>query len=509
LVKYRRFIPAPALAAGLIVFGAGLVLYGRTMLRDVGTWDTAEFQAIGPVLGIAHPTGYPTYTLLAWLASVVLQPFGDPALRANLLSVICVAGAAGLVAATVALLTGRWLIGIAAGAALAVAADAWAVALRADPHALHLLLAASLLAVLVAWARRVGDRLPADGWLLAAALLYGISLGNHALTALLAPGIALFVFTAHPPLLRRPLFVVGCALLALGAALAAYAYLPIRSAMNPPLDYANPQTLDNLRYLVFGEQFSASFTGYPPLGEAIQTVSRLALDQLGPFALLAGLGFVLALWRRLPLALLLAGWALLTWLFALGYANADIGRYHLVPLLCLAILGALGASGLWTAAELAVQRVTRPASRRPAQLGIAVVAAVLLITPSLSSVPDRLDLLDRSAESFGRRWLEAVLPQLEPDAMVVSWWSFSTPIWYAQFVEGQRPDIEVIDDSTIVHQRLGDAAAVIDSNLGHRPVYLVRLRRDLPAYSARYRLSPLAGLPLAGDGAVYRVEGYL
>ena len=58
----------------------------RTLQPDVGFWDTAEFQAIGPVLGIAHPTGYPAYTLLAWLASVVLQPFGNEALRANLLS---------------------------------------------------------------------------------------------------------------------------------------------------------------------------------------------------------------------------------------------------------------------------------------------------------------------------------------------------------------------------------------------------------------------------------------
>ena len=40
---------------------------------DADLWlDTAEFQAIGPVLGTAHPTGYPTYTLLAWLASVAL-----------------------------------------------------------------------------------------------------------------------------------------------------------------------------------------------------------------------------------------------------------------------------------------------------------------------------------------------------------------------------------------------------------------------------------------------------
>ena len=40
----------------------------------------AEFQAVGPSSGTAHPTGFPTYTLLGWLASVVLQPFGDAGL---------------------------------------------------------------------------------------------------------------------------------------------------------------------------------------------------------------------------------------------------------------------------------------------------------------------------------------------------------------------------------------------------------------------------------------------
>ena len=76
------------------VFLGALALYMATLLPDVGVWDTAEFQTLGPVLGIAHPTGYPTYTLLLWLASVVLQPFGNEAYRADLLSATLVAGAA-------------------------------------------------------------------------------------------------------------------------------------------------------------------------------------------------------------------------------------------------------------------------------------------------------------------------------------------------------------------------------------------------------------------------------
>ena len=37
---------------------------------------------------------------------------------------------------------------------------------------------------------------------------------------------------------------------------------------------------------------------------------------------------------------------------------------------------------------------------------------------------------------------------MEPDAAVISWWSYSTPLWYAQRVQGERPDITIIDDRT-------------------------------------------------------------
>ena len=132
------------LTAGIVGIVA-LGLYVPTLLQDVGTWDTAEFQAIGPVLGIAHPTGYPTYTLTAWLASVVLQPFGNEAYRADLLSALLMAGAAALLAVRVVLATRRLPLGVVAGLAFAVTPVAWRVATRADAHALHVFLAALIL----------------------------------------------------------------------------------------------------------------------------------------------------------------------------------------------------------------------------------------------------------------------------------------------------------------------------------------------------------------------------
>ena len=50
---------------------AALGLYIATLLPGVGSGDTAEFQRVLPTLGVAHPTGYPLYTILGWLWSLL------------------------------------------------------------------------------------------------------------------------------------------------------------------------------------------------------------------------------------------------------------------------------------------------------------------------------------------------------------------------------------------------------------------------------------------------------
>lgn len=484
----------------------GLALYVRTLMPGLGVWDTAEFQAIGPVLGVAHPTGYPTYTLLAWLASVVLQPFGDEALRANLLSALLVAAAAGLVAATVTMLTRRVVAGLAAGIGLAIAEQVWRVALSADPHALHLFFVALLLFLLVGWMRRVTEGRRADNWLLIAAVVFGLSLGNHALTALLAPGIAIFVFAVSPALLRRPRFVAACAAAAILTTIEVYAYLPIRAAMDPPLNYANPSTWEGFSYVVLGQQFQGSFGNLPPMGEVMTVIAEWNWEQVGLLALAAPVGAAMLLFRRPALLLLLLASFGATWWFSIGYVNAALERYYLGPLAIVAVLGGLAVAGLIDIAfHIGRRQPELSALRSPAW--VLGAFAVLFIGTALIGAPDTLRAVDQSGNDGGRRWVDSVMPRLEQDAVVVSWWSFSTPMWYAQFVEGQRPDVFVVDDRTMLDLELGQAHDVIDSYLGQRPVYLIRLDGDLPFYQERYELEPVADvLPMWG-GTVHRVLG--
>ena len=181
----------------------------------------------------------------------------------------------------------------------------------------------------------IGRPQRAGRWLLAASVVFGLALGNHALTLLLAPGIGVFVLLVDPWILvRRWRLALACALAALVlTTVVVYAYIPIRAAMNPPLDYANPVTWERFRYLVLGEQFQGTFHQLPSLSGGIAIVWNELHANLGLGALLAVAGAVLGAFRNPAFVVLSGLWFVITFVFALGYENAAIERYYLVPLM--------------------------------------------------------------------------------------------------------------------------------------------------------------------------------
>ncbi len=70
----------------------------------------------------------------------------------------------------------------------------------------------------------------------------------------------------------------------------------------------------------------------------------------------------------------------------------------------------------------------------------------------------------------------------------MTWWGYSTPLWYRQVILGERSDVSVVDDRTRLDEGLGSVDDVIRANLGRRPVYLVRRDEDLPALEASWQL---------------------
>ena len=126
---------------------------------------------------------------------------------------------------------------------------------------------------------------------------------------------------------------------------------------------------------------------------------------------------------------------------------------------------------------------------------------VVLLGAALVPAIERYEQIDASDETWGREILEATFETVDQDAVIISWWSFSTPLWYGRWVEGRREDVTIIDDRDILDDGFGDVTAAIDTYLGERPVYIIRLGQDIETLAQRYELEPVEAIP----AEVYRV----
>ena len=319
--------------APAVTFAISLALYLRTLLPGMAFDDWGELQTVPHVLGISHPTGYPTYILTAWLFE--LLPIGSVAFRANLLAAVCVAVALAAMTSTTLRLGVRPAIAVAAAVATGAIGTIWASAVVAEVNGLHLAFIALIVDRSLAWAdeRRTRD-------LALGGLLIGLSLGNHLLTAFVAPFFVLFaLWEGRSTLLERKRLILAPVLAGL-AGLAVYLYIPIAASLSPPLAYNHPTTFEAFRFLVTGEQFRGQYeglftleslgvlaNGLPELWSTALSVATAVVPILG----LAGLAILVI--RRPAFGLACAGTFLVGVYVWANYLR--LPHYLLVPFLLL------------------------------------------------------------------------------------------------------------------------------------------------------------------------------
>ena len=209
-----------ALLGGAVAIFVG-ILYIGTLAPTVlpyGTPDTLDspmLQTEVSVLGVGHPTGYPTYMMLTHLFTYL--PLGDPAYRVNLASAVY-GIAAVLVVYLAGLRLGGRIVAAAAGAlAFGLSGAFWSQAVIAEVYTFEALLVALVILVLLLWRDRREGR-----YLLLSAFLVGLSLTHHLTSVLLVPAALAFVFlTDRRVFSRTGLMLKGVGLFLLGLASAA------------------------------------------------------------------------------------------------------------------------------------------------------------------------------------------------------------------------------------------------------------------------------------------------
>ncbi len=475
------------------IFLASLVLYAATAAPSVATIfdDSLEFHVVIPTLGIAHPSGYPLYTLLGKLATLVI-PGRDPAGRLNLFSALTAALAVGVMAATAKRLAGNRLAAATAVIAFALSPAWWSQATLAEVYALHGLLMALFIYLLLRWEEERGyplnsGRQTSTRMLTAAALVCGLGLAHHRMIALLLPAALIFVAWTDPDLLRRPRRWMAPILAGL-APLLLYLYLPLRGQAVSSLDGTFEPGWRGVLNWITARAYGVFLTANP-FGVARDAgfFVSLFLGQLGVLPLLATVAGIATGWRRnLRRYLFLALATAATVAFGVAYKAQDIEVFFIPAFMLSALWAALGLGPAFDMAMLYAAGLGRglslPRWTRPLVLGGAAFLMALVVLAG----PIRAARQDWTKRDLSRAWDvydygQDMLAAIAPSGRVVGLLGETTLLRYFRDVLSRRADVIVIPAD-----READRFAAVDAALAEAaPVYLTR---ELPDAAARYSL---------------------
>ena len=501
----------------MIIGLAGFALYAATAAPSVATLfdDSLEFQVVLPTLGIAHPSGYPLYTLLGKLFTLLI-PFRDAAGRANLLSAVCAGAALGVLYLLAQKIAGNRAAAATATALFALSPAWWSQATIAEVYALHGLLVVLFLYLLLRWEEarsqesghrgqgsavrsqgsgvrdqesRSSFQLPnsSDRWLAAAALVFGLGMTHHRMIALMLPAGLVLIFWTDPGLIRQPRRWVAPLLCAF-VPLLLYLYLPIRGRSVTSLDGTFVPTLAGTLDWITARGFSIFLTGNPfGVERGASTVIALFLDQMGVLTIVAAIMGLVTAWkfsRRRYVFLLLATISQVA--FASAYKVQDVEVFFFPAFMLTAVWAAWGLAPMFD--SLALHGMNAARRLRPAPWvrslivagWVASLAVVMLFEPvrgTVNSFPEQNRRSAWGVYDYGADMISSVAP----GGQVIGLLGETTLVRYFRDVLGQRPDVEVVPaDAEAARFTAVDAALAAG-----KPVYLTR---DLPGASSRYSL---------------------
>ncbi|MBN1893537.1 DUF2723 domain-containing protein [bacterium] len=475
-IKISRLVPA-----ALIILPVALV-YWTTLAPGVVQIDSGELSAVQCLAGIAHPTGYPLFTMLGH--AFLKLPLGlRPVFQLNVLAMIeCIlslvlfAWSASLIfkrppaaksasrkkhktvlpenadALTEPLFTpSAILCGILF---LAFSRTFWNQATSTEVYSLHILILSLLFLALSA-----SDKLrrPEMRYWLMTAAVFALGFGNHMTILLALPGIAWFYFASFGFGRKAWIRLAVLACLFLPVLAACYLYLPLRAAHRPLLNWGNPVDFERFFRHVSGQQYRVwLFSSSEAAGRHFRDFFRGFPAEFSWPGLMMGLTGIIPLWknnRRFSIFLLIS--FSFTLLYAIHYDIHDLNSYFLLAYICFSFWIVSGAQWLINKA----MRMRLPAwTAAAALIGLAVWEGFAHHRQA-----------DMSDHVLYEDYTKQALDSLPENSLLLSyqWDCLVSPSYYIQHVEHFRKDV-----------------CVVDKELLRRSWYFRQLERTCPGITA-------------------------
>ena len=435
------------LCVGLIFFFSG-VIYLLTISHSISFIDTGELATVCYTPGIAHPTGYPLYTLIGRIFT--LLSLGTPIFSLNLLSLFLVSFA-NLILFFLFLKILELLFPDAKNNLLqylsfisvlifSFTPTLWSQATSNEVYGLNFFLTIVLFYILILKInlRNKDKTLKSERFSYLFFFLYGLSFGNHLSTLLLFPGFIFLFFSIYGKSifqLKRLFLFLSFFLLGLSI----YLYLPIRSSCNPTLNWGEPSTLSNFKRHVTGWQYQVWMFSESAqvLWDNFRNYLHIFYSQF-PFYLVPWifLGFVFLLKINLKLLVFLLLIFLFNILYGINYNIADIDPYFLPSFLVASIWMVCGIAFLFES----LYRKNKILS------SLWLVLAVLLFILPLLNLFRNYSKQDHSKSYFAYDYADNILRSVKKDPIILTKnWDHYSPWLYLRFVENKRPDVRFLD----------------------------------------------------------------
>ena len=238
---FKKQLGALYIPVGL--FLTTFAIYVYNLSPSVYGGDSGDFLSAIAVKGVAHPSGYPLYTLLGILFSF-LPIHQSLAWKVDLLSALFSSLAVVVMYKIVYELTEEVMLAIITSLTLAFLFPFWLFAEVSEVFALHSFFLLLLFYLGLLFYKRRQIVYP---YLLS--FFTGLSFTNHELTLFILPTIFIFVFAARKKIALSAKIIGKCfGLFILG--LLPYLYIPIAASYNPPINWDQASTIGNFIKLV-------------------------------------------------------------------------------------------------------------------------------------------------------------------------------------------------------------------------------------------------------------------
>lgn len=433
----------------ILSFFIPFIVYLKTNSPTVSFIDTGELATVCISLGIAHPTGYPLFTLLGKVFS--LLPFGQEIYRLNLMcSFISSITILIFYKLLLFILDGLRLndndesineknnqkdeiltsiVSLASSLILAFSNTFWDTATSLEVYSLHTFF---IVSVIFAFLKALDSRNSesnkgyANKYYYLFAFLLGLSFTNHLSTIFLSVGL-LYIFFAVNKLNRNSITLLFLMALPFLIGLSVYIYFPIR-ANNQILSWGYPINLENIYRHISGKQFGVwMFSSTESATKQFTYFLNSYPKEFGYIGLLPTLIGLFSIYIRQKRFFLFT-FLLFSFniLYAINYDIHDIDTYFLLAYI---------TTSIWIAA------------------GFIFIVKKLKFNSSLIFIIPLLILFlhfnnnDKSDDYYVEEYTMNVFNSAKPRSIIVStqWDFWVSASFYYQFVKDIRKDIVVID----------------------------------------------------------------